>query len=569
MSRQLRLTYTVCAMLLIASEARALTVAQRQSLLNSFYDINNVVTISIAMDPIEWETLKTEQPAGGKCNFDLLPGTERFPWRPTTSVTISGSSFLTTAQMFTGAEIRKKSYCGSLTTGTDDKPALKLKLPSSSDDIIGEHHFTLNNSKQDNSYIRQPLGYKLYGMAGLPHSRANFARVYVNGALVQNGIYVNVEPIRDTYVSNPDNHFSRTDGNLYEFEVGDDLVASRIPYIDVETISPYSNKADLIVASNQVASGLAGAIKVVDIDHFIKMYAMDFLLKNWDGFTISKNNTYFYNDASAVESPIANYGQVRFKLIPWGVDQILKPGRNFQISASSTLGALVRNDSAMLTQLRNQVQSYRDSVFGRDKQAGELKTFIQLMQSTLLSLGVNVSSQVAEIVRELKLARSAGFIFSGFSPSTGLYVLEKTTDDALHASNAELVGPARYEVVHQPLLESAGDRWFFLPPTDLTAHFRVWNESYGRWLHASRTAYTPYGHLSLYTIAEPDYSNMSQDYVVQAEGSASFSYSGYFRMYNARTGLHLRFGADDPTSSSGKQRVYQTDSSGASLLYWY
>ncbi|HYY01698.1 MAG TPA: CotH kinase family protein, partial [Mycobacterium sp.] len=35
----------------------------------------------------------------------------------------------------------------------------------------------LNNSIQDRSYIRQPLGYTLLAMAGLPHSRCNFVRV--------------------------------------------------------------------------------------------------------------------------------------------------------------------------------------------------------------------------------------------------------------------------------------------------------------------------------------------------------------------------------------------------------
>ena len=35
----------------------------------------------------------------------------------------------------------------------------------------------LHNSIQDPSYIRQTLGYYLFGKAGLPHSRANYANV--------------------------------------------------------------------------------------------------------------------------------------------------------------------------------------------------------------------------------------------------------------------------------------------------------------------------------------------------------------------------------------------------------
>ena len=69
--------------------------------------------------------------------------------------------------------------------------------------LIGSRYLTLNNTIQDRSYIRQPLGYKLLAMAGLPNSRCNFARVFVNGTLIGQGvggvnspgIFVNAEAV--------------------------------------------------------------------------------------------------------------------------------------------------------------------------------------------------------------------------------------------------------------------------------------------------------------------------------------------------------------------------------------
>jgi hypothetical protein len=48
----------------------------------------------------------------------------------------------------------------------------------------------------------------MLGMAGLPHSRCNFARVLVNGKLIGQGVdgvkgpgvYVNAEPIMKRYI---------------------------------------------------------------------------------------------------------------------------------------------------------------------------------------------------------------------------------------------------------------------------------------------------------------------------------------------------------------------------------
>ena len=68
---------------------------------------------------------------------------------------------------------------------------------------------------------------------------------------------------------------------------------------------------------------------MLDLDQFIKLYAMEFYLKHWDGYADNTNNTYIYNDVTAVETP--GVDNVKFKMIPWGIDQTFQPDRPFKL----------------------------------------------------------------------------------------------------------------------------------------------------------------------------------------------------------------------------------------------
>ena len=314
-----------------------MTVQQQQAL-DSLYAIDNVLTVTITMPDSDWAAVRTEQPAGGICNFDWKDGA-RYTWRKATTVEISGTQF-PARTTFADVGVKKKSFCGSISSS---KPCLHVDFGKFDKDnvpaveaLIGSRYLTLNNSIQDASYIRQPLGYTLLGMAGLPHSRCNFARVVVNGTPVGQGVdgvnapgvYVNAEPIMKRYIER--NFNGNTDGNLYELEHTDDLVEARLPFIGVESLSRFEDKADLTLAVEHIAAdGLAGVDKMLDLDQFIQLYAMEFLLKHWDGYADNTNNTYLYNDLKAVASPGPQ--DVRLKMIPWGIDQTLNPGDSFKM----------------------------------------------------------------------------------------------------------------------------------------------------------------------------------------------------------------------------------------------
>ncbi len=550
---------------------------EQQKALDSLYALDNVLTVKITMPQSDWDAVRTEQPAGGICNFDFTGGS-RYTWRKATSVEISGTKF-PAHTTFTEVGVKKKSFCGSINS---EKPCLHIDFGKfrdanvpAIDALIGSRYITLNNSIQDRSYIRQTLGYRLLGMAGLPHSRCNFARVFVNGTLIGQGfggvnspgIFVNAEPIMKRYIER--NFNGNMKGNLYEIEHRDDLVKERFPFIAVESLSKFQNKADLKFAIDHIAAnGLAGASQVVDIDEFIKVYAMEFFLKHWDGYSNNTNNTYLYNDVTAVETPGVN--DIKFKLIHWGIDQTLQPSHHFKLSTAGRIAKLVRNDAGRRAQLIDQIRAYRESVFGREIQQTVLKPLIDQMQKSLVGFGVpNAASEIATVRQQLRLAESAGYLRSGLPSSHAVYILKDDTSECLHASSTESIppdapSPVNFEVYHRPLEDNNDhtDLWLF---NDLGAGKSLTNKAFDRLLHASEALVTGQGHKYLYTCAPMNNDHAEEFSIVKVDTPDEFTLSGYFKLASIRTNLKATFGSD--MTPKGRPRVHQE--SGGSNLYLY
>lgn len=549
---------------------------QQQQKLDSLYAIGNVLTIKITMPPNDWNFVRTEQPAGGVCNFNWTGGS-RFTWKMATSVQISGTSF-PAQTLFNQVGIRKKSFCGSLNS---DKPCLHINFGKYNaanvpliEALIGSQYLTLNNSIQDPSYIRQPLGYKLFEMAGLPNSRCNFARVFVNGTLIGQGVagvnspgtYVNVEPIMPRYIER--NFNGNMNGNLYELEA-DDFISARLPFIDPESLSKFNNKADLQVADNYIAANaLAGATRMLDLDHFIKIYAMEFFLKHWDGYAEDRNNTYIYNDVNAISSPGVN--DVQFKMIPWGIDQIFQPWRYFKMANNGLIANLVRNDVTRFMQLIDQIRIYRQTVFSRQTQQNVWKPMMDQMEAMLVGFGVpNAVSEIATVRQQLRLAKSAGYLVAGLPGTSAVYILKDDTSACLHASNSETIpNTSNFEVIHRPLPDNndASDLWRF---NDLGTGKTIINQAYSRFLHASNSFFTGQGHKYLYSCAQNNNDHAEEFSIVPFDTPDLFTYSGYFKLLCNRTNLRATYGPTDTTPASGRPRVYQDVDPNASRLYLY
>ena len=47
---------------------------EQQKAMDSFYALDNVVTVRITMPPAAWDAVRLEQPKGGVCKFDWKGG---------------------------------------------------------------------------------------------------------------------------------------------------------------------------------------------------------------------------------------------------------------------------------------------------------------------------------------------------------------------------------------------------------------------------------------------------------------------------------------------------------------
>jgi hypothetical protein len=420
-------------------------------------------------------------------------------------------------------------------------------------------------------------------MAGLPHSRCNYARVFVNGTLIGQGagsvnapgIFINAEPIMKQYI---ERNFGNMNGNLYEIAHKNDFLEERLQYIGVEDLSKFEDKADLKFATDHIkANGLAGADQVIDMEQYLKLYAMEFLLKHWDGYADNTNNTYLYNDVDAVATP--GVGDIKFKFVPWGIDQTLQPNRPFKLGRDGLIAQLVRNDDARRKLLMDQIRAYRETLFSREHQQTVLKPLLDQMQGLLTGFGVpNVVAEIDSFRQQLRLAESAAYIFTGLpGPSEPVYILKHDTSDCLHASNTESIPPdaqppVNFEVYHQQLFDNnqPPDLWVL---NDLGTGKSLTNLGFNRNLHASGTQVTPAGHKLLYTCA-PSNGDHGEEFTVvpvpvpvddPANPPGRFAFTGYFNLVSVRTTEMAKFGTD--MTPQGRPRVHQELP--GSNLYFY
>lgn len=191
-------------------------------------------------------------------------------------------------------------------------PALTLNFGKLNDGqkFAGMRKLHLNNSVQDGSRVSEYFCGELYRRAGVPATRATHAYVTLNGRDL--GLYVVKEGFDKPFLRR---NFGDASGNLYDGGFVQD-VDSDLERDNGEGPDTHADLHALTAAAmeSNPATRLKKLEKVLDVDRFITVVAMQCLLDDWDGYVRNRNNYRIYHD------PVTD----KLVFLPHGMDQMVE-----------------------------------------------------------------------------------------------------------------------------------------------------------------------------------------------------------------------------------------------------
>ena len=294
------------------ADAGAADVGQPQpDLTDEVYDPTQLLKVEIELAAGDWDTLRKQTRTWtGLFGGDCLKGpfASPFTWFKGT-VKVNG-------QTFEEADVRKKGFLGSM---DDMRPSLKVDLGEHIDgqQFKGVRHLTLNNSKQDPSLARTCLAYSLFKSAGIAAPRCSHAVVSVNGQSL--GVYVLLEPLKKDFLKR---HFADSKGALLEGALSDFTNRLNVTFDPKNSAAEGVSVDPVMKALESPDDQLEATLgEVLDVDAFINFWAAEVLVGHTDGYTANRNNFYLFQD------------QQKWKFLPWGADNVLRPATELQQTA--------------------------------------------------------------------------------------------------------------------------------------------------------------------------------------------------------------------------------------------
>lgn len=275
-----------------------------------YFDPARLLEVEIELGADDWDELRRQT----RSITDVLVGDQCLEAPFPSPFTYFSARVTVDGKTLEPVGVRKKGFIGSL---SESRPSLKLSFDEfvPGQRLDGQERLTLNNARQDPSYLRTCLAYLVFERAGVPAPRCNFAHVTVNGQDL--GVYVHVEDIKKPFLRR---HFDDDEGLLYEGTLSDfreGWLGTFEKKTNREEPDDRAALAALASAAARPASERVEALEeVLDVDAFLSFWAAEVLLVHWDGYAGNTNNFFVYQD------PLT----ARFYFLPWGADAVLSRG---------------------------------------------------------------------------------------------------------------------------------------------------------------------------------------------------------------------------------------------------
>jgi spore coat protein CotH len=332
---------------------------------DTLFDPEHLVDVRIEMKDEDWDRIRFQSRSIFEALQNQAAAESPFTYSKGT-VTIDGVRIEDVA-------IRKKGFLGSL---DENRPSLKIRFDKYTDQApFGRvDRLTLNNNKQDPSRLSQFLSYKLFNESGTVASRCNFAKVTVNGRYL--GIYSNVESMKPPLL---ERGFGDGSGSLFEGTVTD-LLAESVQKFERKTddsdLTDLQAMAAILEAEQLDVNELES---LLDIQAFIRFWAMESLIGFWDGYTHNQNNYFLY------QNPVNS----KYYFLPWGTDSAFTNSvprpisriRNKSFHSNSALANRLYRDPATREMYRKTLVEFLSTHWNEDTLLAEVDRVESLLEN--------------------------------------------------------------------------------------------------------------------------------------------------------------------------------------------
>lgn len=198
----------------------------------------------------------------------------------------------------------------NVANSSSDRYSFKVDINEyvSGQKFFGLKKFTLQNSFNDPSYMREVIAYELMDEMGVPTPEHAYVNFYVNGELF--GLYLMVEAVDGEFI---EKHFANSNGDLYKPDgtgsdllwLGDDIQS----YTDIN-LQTNEDSTDNGAFINFVESLDKGETSAIDIDTLLRYMSVSTSLSNLDSYHGPLAHNYYIYDDDGV-----------FSILPWDFNE--------------------------------------------------------------------------------------------------------------------------------------------------------------------------------------------------------------------------------------------------------
>ena len=198
----------------------------------------------------------------------------------------------------------------SVANSSSDRYSFKVDINEyvSGQKFFGLKKFTLQNSFNDPSYMREVIAYDLMDEMGVPTPEHAYVNFYVNGELF--GLYLMVEAIDSEFV---EKHFANSNGDLYKPDgTGSDLLwlgDAIQSYTDIN-LQTNEESTDNGAFINFVESLDDGETSAIEVDTLLRYMSVSTSLSNLDSYHGTLAHNYYIYDDDGV-----------FSILPWDFNE--------------------------------------------------------------------------------------------------------------------------------------------------------------------------------------------------------------------------------------------------------